>query len=60
MTLGEGARIAPGHHPDRARPPALRRQQPSLPPLTRAYAHDGVRADAAVLDRLIAMARDEI
>lgn len=27
--------------------------------VTDAYAHDGVRADAAVLDRLIAMARDE-
>lgn len=26
--------------------------------VTDAYAHDGVRADAAVLDRLIAMARD--
>jgi hypothetical protein len=27
--------------------------------VTDAYAHDGVRADAAVLDRLIAMARGE-
>ncbi|MGW8889194.1 alpha/beta fold hydrolase [Streptomyces sp. NPDC055749] len=28
--------------------------------VTAAYAHDGVRADAAVLDRLIAMARHEV
>lgn len=30
------------------------------PWVTNAYAHDGVRADAAVLDRLLAMARGEV